>query len=302
MTLLGWPAIESQEVNGWSVRFSSGITRRANSVVSATMPASMAEIEAAVDEVERRSAERWLAPTFQQWLPASGSWLEGYSESPTERTTGLSGGLSDGLSRVPAASNPTAAHHVESETFFEGQQRLGSLLERRGYEAVAPTGVLWMDRQGLPADADWDRRILVNETLSGEWLEAYMGRDAGSGSSGDDSASRMVHRRLLGGGRSRFYSCLDEDGGIAGGAKVSLVAPEGSSNTYAGIYALWVRGDRRGLGLSGLLLDAIFNHLVRLDVAGCWLQVEERSTRALTVYQSAGFSTVARYRYLTRAH
>lgn len=295
MTLLGWPAIESQEVNGWSVRFSSGITRRANSVVSTTMPGSVAEIEAAVDEVERRSAERWLAPTFQQWLPASGSWLEGYAENAT-------GGPSEGSSEVPSAGVTTAAHHVESEAFFEGQQRLGSLLERRGYEVVAPTGVLWMDREDLPANAEWDRHILVNETLSDEWLEAYVGRDSGSGPSGDDSASLMVHRRLLGGGRSRFYSCLDEDGNIAGGAKVSLVTPEGSTNTYAGIYALWVREDRRGRGLSALLLDAIFNHLVRLDVAGCWLQVEERSTRALSVYRAAGFSTVARYRYLTRAH
>ncbi|NUL45172.1 GNAT family N-acetyltransferase [Cellulosimicrobium funkei] len=273
MTLLGWPAIESQEVNGWSVRFSSGITRRANSVVAETMPASVTEIEAAVDEVERRSAERWLAPTFQQWLPASGSWLEG-----------------------------SAPHQLESEAFFEGQQRLGSLLERRGYEAVAPTGVLWMDRERLPANAEWDRRVLVNETLSDDWLDAYMGRDRGGEPSGGDSASRMVHRRLLGGGRSQFYSFLDEDGNIAGGAKVSLVTPEGSSNTSAGIYALWVREDRRGRGLSALLLDAIFNHLLRLDVSGCWLQVEERSTRALDVYRAAGFSTVARYRYLTRAH
>lgn len=299
MTLLGWPAIESQEVNGWSVRFSSGITRRANSVVSATMPVSVAEIEAAVDEVERRSAERWLAPTFQQWLPASGSWLEGHAEISSENTSENS---SEDSSGVSSAGITIAAHHVESEAFFEGQHRLGHLLERRGYEAVAPTGVLWMDREALPADAEWDRRILVSDTLSDEWLEAYMGREAGSGPSGDDSASRMVHRRLLGGGRSRFYSCLDEDGNIAGGAKVSLVTPEGSSNTFAGIYALWVREDRRGRGLSALLLDAIFNHLVRLDVSGCWLQVEERSTRARAVYQAAGFSTVARYRYLTRAH
>lgn len=291
LTLLGWPAIESQEVNGWSVRFSSGITRRANSVVSAMMPASVAEIEAAVDEVERRSAERWLAPTFQQWLPASGSWLEGYADRPSEGPAG-----------VPSGGVTTAAHDVESEAFFEGQQRLGDLLARRGYEAVAPTDVLWMDRGALPADTEWDRRILVNETLSDEWLEAYVGRDTSSGPSEDDSASRMVHRRLLGGGRSRFYSCLDEDGNIAGGAKVSLVTPEGSANTYAGIYALWVRADRRGRGLSALLLDAIFNHVVRLDVSGCWLQVEERSTRARAVYRAAGFSTVARYRYLTHAH
>lgn len=251
------------------MRFSSGITRRANSVVSAAMPADAAAMEAAVDEVEQRSAERWLAPTFQLWRPASGTrW-----------------GPDDGSA------------DAATEAFFDGQQRLEDVLQRRGYTDVAPTRVLWMDRADFPADTEWDQRILVSESLSEDWLSAYVPTD-----SSEDAASRLVHRRLLGGGRSRFYSVLDADGAIGGGAKVSLVTPEGSGRAYAGIYALWVREDLRGQGLSASLLDAIFNHLVRLDVAGCWLQVEERSARALAVYQAAGFSTVARYRYLTHPH
>ncbi|MEV4901293.1 GNAT family N-acetyltransferase [Citricoccus sp. NPDC055426] len=265
------------------MRFSSGITRRANSVVSAEMPADVATMEAAVDEVERRSAERWLAPTFQLWGPVSGTWLDGVGEGEGERD----GEPADG----GAAADPA------TDAFFEGQQRLADLLERRGYEDVAPTRVLWMDRGDFPADTEWDRRVLVSEALSEDWLSAYT-----RPTSGEDPASRLVHRRLLGGGRSRFYSCLDADGKIGGGAKLSLVTPEGSGRTFAGIYALWVREDLRGQGISALLLDAIFNHIVRLDAAGCWLQVEERSTRALQVYRAAGFTTVARYRYLTHPH
>ncbi|WP_425550841.1 GNAT family N-acetyltransferase [Citricoccus nitrophenolicus] len=271
LTVLGWPAVESQEVGGWTVRFSSGITRRANSVVSTEMPADVGALDAAVDEVERRSAERWLSPTFQLWQPASGSWLEG-------RAAG----------EIPDA---------ETDAFYEGQQRLGDLLDRRGYQEVAPTKVLWMDRSDVPSDTEWDRRILVSETLSENWLSASL--RSGDAEDVEDQASRLVRRRLLGGGRSRFYSCLDAEGQIGGGAKLSLVTPEGSGRTYAGIYALWVRDDLRGQGLSASLLDAIFNHLVRLDVSGCWLQVEERSARALGVYRAAGFSTVAQYRYLT---
>lgn len=239
------------------------------------MPADVAAMESAVDEVERRSAERWLAPTFQLWRPASDTSSDG-----------------DGAVLPSAAPAPDAV----TDAFFEGQQRLGDLLDRRGYEDVAPTRVLWMDRSDFPTDTEWDRRILVNDSLSEDWLSAYV---PSTSNSADDPASRLVHRRLLSGGRSRFYSCLDADGKIGSGAKVSLVTPEGSGRTYAGIYALWVREDLRGQGVSASLLDAIFNHLVRLDVAGCWLQVEERSTRALAVYQAAGFSTVARYRYLT---
>ncbi|MGM7667220.1 GNAT family N-acetyltransferase [Microbacterium sp. A93] len=286
MTVLGWPAVESQDVGGWTVRFSSGITRRANSVVSADMPAEVTAMEEAVDEVERRSAERWLAPTFQLWRPASGArWgAEGHPGGDADGGRGAAG----------AADVPDDAATV---AFFEGQQRLGDLLEGRGYEDVAPTQVLWMDGNDFPADTEWDRRILVSESLSEDWLSAYI-----DPASGDDPASRLVHRRLLSGGRSRFYSCLDADGNICGGAKLSLVTPEGSERAFAGIYALWVREDVRGRGISASLLDAVFNHLVRLDVAGCWLQVEERSTRALQVYQAAGFSTVAGYRYLTHPH
>lgn len=254
------------------MRFSSGITRRANSVVSTRMPADPAELESAVDEVERRSAERWLAPTFQLWQPATDPWVQD----------------------EPAGGMPGEVPDAETDAFFEGQSRLGNLLEGRGYQEVAPTRVLWMGREDFPTDTEWDRRILVSETLSEDWLSASLRSAAG-----EDQASRLVHRRLLGGGRSRFYSCLDAEGNIGGGAKLSLVTPEGTGRAYAGIYALWVREDLRGQGLSASLVDAIFNHLVRLDVAGCWLQVEERSTRALAVYRAAGFSTVARYRYLT---
>lgn len=270
--MLGWPAVESQQIGGWTVRFSSGITRRANSVVSPQMPEDVTVIEAAVDEVEGRSAERWLAPTFQLWRPASGTWMEDADREGT-------------------------ADRAGDAAFFAGQQRLEELLVRRGYDAMAPTRVLWMDRSAFPADTEWDRRILVSETLSDDWLSAYV-----RPTTGDDAASRLVHQHQLGGGRSRFYSCLDADGNISGGAKLSLVTPEGSGRTFAGIYALWVREDQRGRGTSAALLDAIFNHLVRLDVAGCWLQVEERSTRALQVYRTAGFSTVARYHYLTHTH
>ncbi|MFC7402478.1 GNAT family N-acetyltransferase [Citricoccus sp. GCM10030269] len=252
------------------MRFSSGITRRANAVVSSSMPERLEEIEAAVDEVERRSAERWLAPTFQQWRPL------GDKEAETGTDT-------------------------DSTQFFEDQRRLAAVLERRGYVEVAPTEVLWMDRANIPTDTPWDPRVLVNETLTDEWLDAYMDHAGG----GVDAASRVVYRRLLGGGRNRFYSYVDDQGRIGALAKASLVPGERSerrgvdSGTYAGIYALWVREDLRGQGLSAVVMDAILNHLLRLGVSGAWMQVGERSTRALSVYQAAGFIPVARYRYLT---
>jgi RimJ/RimL family protein N-acetyltransferase len=255
-------------VNGWSVRFSSGITRRANSVLSTSMPRDPAEISAAVDEVERRSAERWLAPTFQVWQPASGARPD---------------------------TSVTSAQPGPDDDFLVGQQRLAELLERRGYESITPTRVLWLGQEAIPQDTAWDPRVGVSESLSDAWLDAHMGSSA----DGIDPASRMVYRRLLTGGSSRFYGYPDEDGVLAAIAKVSLVHDE-AGRAFGGVYSMKVRRDLRGQGMVGPVIDAIFHHAVRLGLAGIWMQVEERSEKALALAADLGFTTAARYRYLTR--
>ncbi|GER23480.1 hypothetical protein NCCP1664_19760 [Zafaria cholistanensis] len=57
-----WPSIERGAVDGWTLRFAAGVTLRANSVLPLAAPGNL---EAAVAEVERRSAERWLDASFQ---------------------------------------------------------------------------------------------------------------------------------------------------------------------------------------------------------------------------------------------
>ncbi|MDI3330966.1 MAG: hypothetical protein QJR09_09575 [Micrococcus sp.] len=253
------------------MRFSSGITRRANSVLSTAMPRDPAEISAAIDEVERRSAERWLAPTFQVWQPASGTWLD--------------------AAAVPGPAGTAG----ENDDFLEGQQRLADLLVQRGYESVVPTRVLWLGREDIPRDTAWDPRVGVSETLTDAWLDVHMGSSA----EGIDPASRMVHRRLLAGGSSRFYGYPDEHGVLAAIAKVSIVH-DGPGGAFGGVYALKVRRDLRGRGMVRPVIDAIFNHAVRMGLEGIWMQVEERSEKALALSAELGFTTAARYRYLTR--
>ncbi|WP_010142506.1 GNAT family N-acetyltransferase [Citricoccus sp. CH26A] len=253
------------------MRFSSGITRRANSVLSTSMPRDHAEISAAVDEVERRSAERWLAPTFQVWQPASGTWLSSAAVPGPDGTAG------------------------ENDDFLEGQQRLADLLERRGYESVAPTRVLWLGREDIPQHTAWDPRVGISETLSDAWLDAHMGTSADA----IDPASRMVYRRLLAGGSSRFFDYPDQDGAMAAIAKLSIVH-ERPERSFGGVYAMKVRKDLRGRGMVGPIIDAIFHHAVRMGLEGIWMQVEERSEKALALAADLGFTTAARYRYLTR--
>jgi GNAT superfamily N-acetyltransferase len=84
----GWPAIERVELDGWSLRFSSGVTNRANSVLP-SRPVTTMSIADAVDAVEREYAARELPAVFQlsegaQYGLAEGLAARGYVEhSPT---------------------------------------------------------------------------------------------------------------------------------------------------------------------------------------------------------------------------
>jgi ribosomal protein S18 acetylase RimI-like enzyme len=83
----GWPALEREPLDGWTLRASAGVTNRANSVLTA---GPVADLAAAVDAAERWYAARALPPVFQV-SPASPPDLRallaerGYRErSPTD--------------------------------------------------------------------------------------------------------------------------------------------------------------------------------------------------------------------------
>ncbi|WP_423219042.1 GNAT family N-acetyltransferase [Zhihengliuella halotolerans] len=58
----GWPAVERGEIAGWRLRFSGGVTQRANSVLPVRAPA---DVQGAITEVEERHSARWITPAFQ---------------------------------------------------------------------------------------------------------------------------------------------------------------------------------------------------------------------------------------------
>ena len=58
----GWPALEREELGGWTLRAAGGVTNRANSVLTA---GDVADVEAAVDRAERWYRERGLPAVFQ---------------------------------------------------------------------------------------------------------------------------------------------------------------------------------------------------------------------------------------------
>ncbi len=83
----GWPALEREPLEGWSLRAAAGVTSRANSVLTA---GEVSALPPAVDAAEHWYRERALAPVFQV-SPASPAGLvpelrrRGYREhSPTD--------------------------------------------------------------------------------------------------------------------------------------------------------------------------------------------------------------------------
>lgn len=59
-----WPALQSEEFDGWLLRYSAGVTMRGNSVAVGTRVPSQG-LDCALDEVDRRYAARGLSPCFQ---------------------------------------------------------------------------------------------------------------------------------------------------------------------------------------------------------------------------------------------
>ena len=123
----GWPAIETHAIEGWIVRASHGVTRRANSVLPF---GHVDDLNRAIDEVEKAYRAREIRPAFQL-SPASrpqglAARLErrGYTEegetliliAPTERVIQAASSHAAGHSNAQhprTASAPSVAVHPE---------------------------------------------------------------------------------------------------------------------------------------------------------------------------------------------
>ena len=58
----GWPALEREELGGWTLRAADGVTNRANSVLTC---GEVPDVEAAIQQAERWYRERGLPAVFQ---------------------------------------------------------------------------------------------------------------------------------------------------------------------------------------------------------------------------------------------
>ena len=105
----GWPALEREQLGGWTLRAAGGVTNRANSVLTSGV---VPEVESAVDRAERWYHERGLPAVFQV-SPASPPALaaelgrRGYREH--SRTDILVADREEVAATAPAAEVSVAA-------------------------------------------------------------------------------------------------------------------------------------------------------------------------------------------------
>jgi N-acetylglutamate synthase len=169
----GWAAIERVELDGWSLRFSSGVTNRANSVLPSRSVTTMSIAEA-VDAVEREYAARELPAVFQ------------LSEAAPY-------GIAEALvARGYVEQSPTAVLVASAEKVMA--QTGSSRIEISDFPSEAWLELWWsVDGRGGVAEREIARRILTGTPALYGTLHAPTGasrvasgdasRDAGGGPS-----------------------------------------------------------------------------------------------------------------------
>lgn len=161
-----WPAEVSEPLRGWRLRWSQGLSRRANSVLPST--AEAAEIPELVDRCERFYRSRRADPMFQV----------SSASAPAGLRRCLDGRGYVATARTLVAQAPTA-------------NVISALEERQGIEVAvsdAPSEE-WFDlywsvsRPGASADhAELCRRVLLSPALETVFVTAHVGgRAAGVG-------------------------------------------------------------------------------------------------------------------------
>jgi hypothetical protein len=75
----GWPALEREELGGWTLRAADGVTNRANSVLTC---GEVPDVEAAIERAERWYREGGLPAVFQVSLATPPALVAALSDLP----------------------------------------------------------------------------------------------------------------------------------------------------------------------------------------------------------------------------
>ena len=131
----------------------------------------------------------------------------------------------------------------------------------------------------------------VDDSPDAAWAALFVGE----GMDAVDGASRVQNLSRASG--TAFVS-LRFNGAATGGVAQTVAAGAGSfGHGWASAHGMRTALAHRGQGFAGKVLAAIAQEAMRRGYAQMFLQVDEKNTSALALYQRAGFVTAWRYAY-----
>lgn len=163
-------------------------------------------------------------------------------------------------------------------------QRIDAELERRGWTPMPLTMVMTAPLAAL--DAAGDPRISLDAEPSPEWLTAVSGRKGPL----PESALGV----LTGVPAVRFAS-LRHDGALLATGRGCVADPEGR---WLGLSLIGTDEQARRQGLARRVIAALVAWGLETGATDAYLQVEQRNTGAVALYERLGFTT--RHVYQTR--
>ncbi len=140
---------------------------------------------------------------------------------------------------------------------------------------------------GLPSATGTAPQVVVEKTLSEEWLRAY--------SEGRTPVPGITEAVLTGSERQLFLSIREDPmGRIIAVARITL------HPGWAGVFGLWVHPDHRRQGLARGVMAAVGTIARENRVPAIYLQVSEDNDAAIAMYEALGFTVHHEYTYLVQ--
>ncbi|GGO09812.1 N-acetyltransferase [Micromonospora parathelypteridis] len=285
-----WPAPTRDRLGDWLLRSADGWTGRANSALPIGDPDR--PLPAAVDAVERWYANQGQTPKINTPLPLAapvGAELDarGWGVNPpvlvqTTPLPQLASASAGAPPTNPPATDPPAANPPAADPPTAGSPDGGGHAAASAGPAASadPVGAA-----GGPADA-WSGAVVELASAPSEaWLAVAAGRKGGL-----PDAARHV---LTAVDQVRFAHVYANGELVAVGR--GTVTGQGR---WLGLSLIEVLPVARRRGLARRLIHELAAWGVSAGATHAFLQVEQRNTEAVTLYQRLGFTT--HHTYLTR--
>jgi len=263
-----WPAAEVEELGGWRLRHTNGVTRRANSVWPNCWDDNNVGVSIVDDRiayVEQFYRERGLPPRYQICSAAQPKDLV---QRLTER-----GYTTDAYTCVQIATNPTIL------------QRSATVLAPRAYEIQ-----IYMPDQAGPYCKSGSKT--AHDEFYKTWYTTYCQAEQLD----DEQAairSTIIDRITLQPGVKTGFALLSiKDEPVALG--LGVVERE-----WLGIFNMATHPKFRRRGAARTIMHSLIPWAQEQGATQTYLQVMAENKPALALYESLGFETLYRYFYCT---